>query len=1694
MTMRTDSSLASSPDPAGADVAVVGMACRFPGGDGIEEYWESLREGRCEIGPLPAQWWRDHKAPDDGSPGPGGYLRDFGRFDADFFDISAAEAERMDPQQRLLLEVTWHALEDAGVNVENLAGSRTGVYVGVHSQSSDYFWMQADDINTYTGTGTSHGMLAGRLAYLLDLRGPAMVIDTACSSALVAVHLAMRSLREGECDIAIVGGVHALLAGTMRTVGRRMNMLSKTGQCRPFDAAADGIISGEGGGTVVLKRLADALRDRDRVLGVLLGSAVGQDGRSNGLTAPNPLAQRDVVRQAMRDANVFPEQVSYVEAHGTGTPLGDPIELEALGDVFGPAPVPTLGSVKANLGHLEGAAGIASLIKVLLMLQHRTIPRQPQFERPNPRVDVPGYPSCVPMATRTWQAETTRIAGISSFGWSGTNAHLLVSEAVDPQAQDPSLPQQGILGTELEILTVSARSESVMRELAGAYADALSSGEAVSDICYTANTGRRHLPYRTAVVAPPEALKDRLVAIAAGEPAVGVHSGKAEPRLRVAFLFSGNVEEFTTFTGRASELFATVPIFEETVRRCDDIAGRWLTPKAVEACVTGIAPEDWTRDLDLARTVTVTLQIALATMWRAWGIEPAAVAGSGIGELAAAYVAGHLGMERCLRLAAAGNVVPETESSSAAPRPSRLPVFSLATGNPLSHTDHAVPEGHHRRGLSLTPAGFTRSLAELRRRGCKVLLELGPDTFADLRKASVPDPSSVWVVSHDAAGPAPHLTALAQLYAAGLNPRWPKIYPPFIRRKAHLPGYPFHGRVHWLTPVTAVPAVEVPEVQPTAYEIRWRPAPKAPESGSGTPGPNGRRLVLLVGASELGTPLAERLRAQGISVIRVLPGRGFERRDAYTYTVDGTGTHIVDVLRETTEAEPTLDVVHLWPDGDGASNPSTRAEEAVGVVLNSLRAHTGRATAHRLHLVTVGSQMVDGDTVHPAGAIWWGIGRTAMIEYPQWAVRLIDMADPGDTVELDALVTEIIEPDRENQLALRGGRRFAARLVAPSTVPPAGPPALDSDGCYLVTGGLGGLGLETAEWLVSLGARHLVLTGRSKPSEEARARLAALTARGVSVETVFADVGDPSAMRDLFARWTGPDGRGPVLRGVVHSAGIHRDRPIAKQAWQDFEEVFRAKVDGALLLHEHTRHTDLDFFVIYSSAAAVLGSAGQANYAAANAYADALTHHRRAQGLPATTVNWGLWAEIGMGARLDAQSQTRWHAMGVHPMSPADSLRKLGQVLAAGQSQAVVLAADWVEYQAAHRGRIALPLLTELLPAAKESAGSPAPAPVAERNWRAMPTEQRRRELAEFIGTELAELLSEHDLGVIPPDRSFTELDVDSLTSIELGSRLADAVGLPLPAEAVFEHDTCAELAAYLDDELNSAAPIPPESRERTPQAASAPGLLDTFWSGIDNGRYDDAHALMYYAARLRPDSGTTQAMFDTEVTRLAGNGEGIHLWLLQPLVALNGPRLYRRFASALGDGLTVSALALPGFLSGELLAADPAALFRSYQRAIASVSGEGPFVLAAHSSGGALAWGLAAHLEQHSGQRPNGIVLIDSHAPDSSLIQESGREFYQHLRQREGTVQQFTVERLTAQAWYLNMFGDWTSRPPICPSLLVRASEPLRPSAGSNWQPTLPGVTEILDTPGNHFTMMEDHVATTARLVRAWIDQLNSR
>ncbi len=754
----------------------------------------------------------------------GGYIRDVDQFDPHFFGISPREASAMDPQQRLLLEVAWQALENAGQPPDQLAGSRTGVFVGIggfdYSNVIINYRRHLQVINAYLGTGVAHSIAANRISYLLDLRGPSMAIDTACSSSLVAIHMACESLRGAQSDLAIAGAVNLILSPEATIAFSHAHMMAADGRCKTFDAKADGYVRAEGCGVVVLKRLSDALRDRDNILALVRGSTVNQDGRTAGIAAPNASAQQSVMREALAQAGVSPDELTYIEAHGTGTSIGDPIEVEAIKGVLGKAsaesPPCLMGSVKANIGHLENASGMASLTKVLACLQHDEIPGQLHFSKLNPRISLAGTRIAIPGRLQPWPPAARRLAGISSFGFGGTNAHIIVEKA--PVKSRP----EGLPTRPCHILTLSARTENAVKNLASLFEKHLAGHpqDDLMNICFTANAGRSRFARRVAVVAESrEQMREALAAFAGGQPAVNVASdlntGQPSTSRRdgplLAFLFGAEASNACT----APPLYATQPVFRSALDRCSrvlDLSSDESLLVALSSAQSGSQRND---------TALFALQFALSELWRSWGVEPDAVLGAGVGEYAAAATSGVLSCEDALKLIVErqrilriadrngerGRSLGEFEELAAAIHfhsPS-MPFVSGFTGKFLAEGE--IPGANYWRGQILQDIELEHGIETLAAQGYDHFLEMGPANHC-FQKARPADPQAKMIflpsLESDRGAWQTMLASLARLYVRGATVDWKAFDEPYQAMKIPLPTYPFERERCWQDPLDAV--------------------------------------------------------------------------------------------------------------------------------------------------------------------------------------------------------------------------------------------------------------------------------------------------------------------------------------------------------------------------------------------------------------------------------------------------------------------------------------------------------------------------------------------------------------------------------------------------------------------------------------------------------------------------------------------------------------------------------------------------------------------------------------------------------------------------------------------------------------------------------------------------------------------------
>ncbi len=1563
-------------------IAIVGLGCRFPGGgDNPESFWRMLCAGVDAIEEVPRERWdlAAYYDPNHDAPGKiytrwGSFLRAVDSFDSELFGIAPREADMMDPQQRILLEVVWEALENAAISPIGLRGDRVGVFMGL--MNLDYLEQVGSPelFDAHTSTGNAQSVIAGRLSYLLGLRGPALVVDTACSSSLVAVHLACQSLRCKESDMALAGGVNLVLSPLRTVVICRAKMLSQDGRCKVFDRRADGYVRGEGCGVVVLKRLSTALAANDRVLAVIRGSAVNQDGPSAGLTVPYGPSQEDVIRRALADGGVEPAAVAFIEAHGSGTALGDPIEIESLANVFGRRHPLWVGAVKSNLGHLESAAGIAGLIKTVLALQYGVIPPNLHFQDPNPKIPWDDLAFKVPTAGQPWPADRPRIAGVSSFGFSGTNAHVVVALPPDAVADEgKASPPAPAAVRQHHLLTLAAKTESALRRLAERYERHGSQPDlpALADLCATSHSGRAQLEERLAVVGTSAAeVAGSLKAYLAGQDPVTVVRGRARRGLKVAFLCSGQGAQAP---GVGQQLYAAEPRFRAALERCAEILGDRLERPLLSLLFPPAgAAADRLHHTANTQPALFAFAVALAELWQSWGVRPSLLLGHSIGELVAAHLAGVFSLADGLLLAAErGRLMAEltspgemwaleiAEPAAAELLAARRDQLAIAAVNGphsvvisgdsvaaqeviarldpqirrrrlvVSHAFHsplmepmldafarcaaqvrfAKPTLPLISNLSGRLAGdeiatpqywvdhvrqtvrFVDGVRALAAAGCDALLEVGPRPVllglvggllpqSELSRELIPS------LTEQRAEEEQMLLGLGRFYALGGTPEWRQLDGDG-RRNVELPTYPFERRRHWVTATDQgqgrrfraggelqqllaqgdTPAVverlrragefadqeaaslsrvvselvRQLEHEHTAraldewlYELRWQPAVAAARHDHGGERPGWWLIFADHGGT--GKELARQLAArQRHSVLIQDASRSGGEPLAVDGAIDPGAADAGEQLRAIFAANPeTLaGAVFLW---------SLDAQEPAAVdaptALAQLRAEHARLCGGVLHLLQalVASQQQESaklwlvtrqgvavsdqpERLALAQAPLWGLGRSIALEHPELWGGLLDL-EPAGHPAAEQILQVILDPQSEPHLAVRGGRNHVARLTL-AAAPPRREFVLSQTASYLITGGLGGLGLELARWLAARGARHLVLTGRSgAASPAAQAAVRQLETQGVRVLVEKADVANAADIDRLFAAMASL----PQLRGVIHAAGVLDDGVLLQQNWQRFARVMAPKVEGAFHLDQKTRDLELDFFVLFSSAASLLGSRGQSNYATANAFLDALAHCRRQQGLPALSLNWGPWSTVGMAhdqgneraSGLTARSPER--ASGLTALSPAQGLQVLERLLGdRGRAQVGVLPIEPAAFREIAGDS---PIVAELL---RQLGGDPNPGASVGQTFRelaALTPAARPAQLVTWVRQEVARALG-YETGRLPDkDRGFAELGMDSLMAIELKNRLQRSLDREFSPTVIFNYPTAETLARYLDEKLFPSAP-----------AAAPPGAAPTLAS-----------------------------------------------------------------------------------------------------------------------------------------------------------------------------------------------------------------------------------------------------------------------
>jgi len=1444
------------------EIAIIGMSMRFPGDvNDADSYWKLLSTGTDAITDIPQDRF-DAKGLYDPKPGTagkinvrqGGFIKDVDQFDGSFFDITPIEIESTDPQQRLLLELTQEALENAGQNVQELIGSDTGVYVGISSNDYTSKHFRSGDYNLvgpYSYTGAAVSANSGRISYMMGFQGPSITLDTACSSTIVTAHLALKALRGRECRMAVAGGANLILEPEMTLCFSNLSALSPDSRCKTFDNSANGYVRSEGAAMMVLKRLSDAQKDGDNILAVIKGSAINQDGRSNGFTAPNVAAQAQVIQKALEDAGLTPADINYVEAHGTGTKIGDPIEVEALNKVFGTDKTnndPLLvGSVKSNFGHLESAAGMASIIKAVLCLQHGQVPKSIHFNNPNELIAWKHIAVKVTEDLTDLKGERPYI-GTSGFGITGTNGHIILGSA--PTAA----PQENIPANnkDLFILPLSAKSPEALQALSSAYASFIAeSNYETEDICAFTALKRAHFDTRETFVASTRKDLVQQLRDFASMSNQNTRKFDADDIVKKVFVFSGQGAQWAQMGVQLSKHNA---VFRDALTACNEALKKYVDWDVFEELEKG---EDNTRlkEGDVMQPLLMATGIAMAKWWISKGISPDLVIGHSMGEIAAAHIGGHITLDDAARIITSRSRLMEKESGKGAMTATDLTSeeaanrlreygekLSVAVMNSPSITviggdkdasdllaEQLISEGRFCKKVRMTVAAHTVQmdpvLEPLRSElasihpvngtipfysACLARSVQGADLTADYWVKNVRQPVQFAKAIQDICdkdqvlfmeiGPHAVLSAaieenistveknddafvtasfyrgkddristlenLGRIFNSGVDLNWSNIVHP-ASKFVLLPTYQWQKERYWFDETPSRPSIALKEKgagDHPAYHYQWEKL----ESIDHNPKKH-RILVLRVD----GTPsdaFCGALQAAGHSVEVATP--------------DNTGAALAGSLIER--------IVFIAQDKPG-DNP----EQECLTLQSVIRQISESGKQPKLEVITHGALGADIQSLNPATSMLWGMARTIRNEFPELSCTCIDVDDIHNGVLAKLISTE---KNATKEYLVRKGVVRQPKLMkqVEADTSSAG---LSDNSCYLITGGTSGLGLEFAKWLAKKGAGKLALVSRSGEKPETAKGLESISKTNTVAKVFKGDISSADNLQKLIKQVESELGK---ITGVVHAAGLLDDGTLLNLNQDQFTKVAAPKVTGTLNLHKLFEHHSLEHFIVFSSAATVLGTVGQANYNASNFFMDQLMIHRAEQGLAATSVCWGNIGGTGMAAQ-DAKRGERLKGMGLDPIENQDLGTYFEMVFNTSLSLIVPLRIRFEEWAQNQPSVLNDATFDQLLDNGKKKEDSPAT------KW-GTNTAAAIRKLKDLIKKELSGI-TRIPVGRLKEDETFKSMGVDSMLALQLKNKVQEQTKLNLPVSSVWAHPTIAKYAEFLAGQLVEEADSPSSER-----------------------------------------------------------------------------------------------------------------------------------------------------------------------------------------------------------------------------------------------------------------------------------------
>jgi non-ribosomal peptide synthase protein (TIGR01720 family) len=1477
-------------------IAIIGLAGRFPGAKNIEVFWKNLQEGVESIScftdeQLIAAGISPTLLNDSNYVKFGGALENIDLFDALFFDINSKDAEVTDPQHRLFLECAWEALENAGYDSLRCE-SRIGVYAGASLNNYLSFDLNNDQLGSaqlyQKLIGNDKDFLSTRVSYKLNLTGPSITVQTACSTSLVATILAYQSLQNYQCDIALAGGVSIRVPQKTGYLYQEGGTLSPDGHCRAFDTKAQGTTIGNGVGVVVLKRLRDAIADGDSIYAVIKGTAINNDGSTKvGFTAPSVDGQTLAIAEAIMLAEVEPETINYIEAHGTGTSLGDPIEIAALTKVFRASTNKkgfcAIGSVKTNIGHLDAAAGVAGLIKTTLALKHKLIPPSLNFEQPNPQIDFANSPFFVNTKLTEWKAGSTpRRAGVSSLGMGGTNAHLVLEEAPILPVSSPSRRWQ--------LLVLSAKTESALEIATQNLAQHLTehSHLNLADVAYTLQVGRREFNYRRILVC-----RDTQDAISTlNQQGQGVFTQFQEPCARsIAFMFPGQGSQYIDM---AKELYETEAVFREQLERCCLILKPHLDLDLRSLIYPDKLHEEAAQKLQqtcFAQPALFVIEYALAQLWVSWGISPQTMIGHSIGEYVAACLADVMSLEDALSLVAIrGRLMQQLPSGKMLSVPLKeaevkpllnknlslgacnapnscvvsgtheaidaLNLQLLANGIDcrLLHTSHAfhsqmmesilepfivevkkvklnppqIPFISNLSGTWITAeeatdanywakhlrqtVRFTAGISTLLQQSNLILLEVGPGrtlcTFVKQHREKQEEQiilSSLRHAKEQQADIPFLLNTLGRLWLAGISVDWLSFYTLERRHRLPLPTYPFERQRYWIeaekkfqTQNYLTTNRKKPDIADWFYIPVWKQA-IAPQSIKS------REKVLIFTDNGVGVQIAKHLEKNGCNVITVAPAERFSKQSEHAYTINTQYPEDYDALiRDLLLFDQLPDaILHLW-----STTTSDQIESEIDFfescqnkgfysLLFLAQSLDKQDITQPIDILVVTNDLYDvtgTESLSPEKAPVVGMCKVIPQQYPNITCHNIDVVIPATEIAqnqlVDQILTELNTASSGMIVAYRGHHRWVQTFEpfrSRSTTPP-----LRAEGVYLITGGLGGIGLEIAEYLArTVRCSRLILTSHSvfpapeqwdewlatHGEEDKHSRrilkLRSFEEQGAEVLTLSADVANEPQMQAVINQAVQRFGK---INGVIHAAGIKLFKTIPEINRIECEQQLSANGHGLFVLEKVLREIELDFCVIVSSLSSVVGALGMAAYPAAHLFADAFVHkHNQSNRTRWIAINWDNWLTSQLAAELATKPEISTELFmknqeGVEVFERVLSLNKVNQIIVSTTDLQIRIE-QWTQPKKNLN---------------KEKPQQFYARPDLSNNYVAP-----RNEIEQKIANVWQEVLGIEKIGIYD---NFLEIGGDSLLSIQITAR-ANKAGLRFTNQHLFEYPTIVQLA-----------------------------------------------------------------------------------------------------------------------------------------------------------------------------------------------------------------------------------------------------------------------------------------------------------